>query len=313
MKNFKDRTEEFRDAVLTCARNHQYDEEKLRKISEAFIIRRPHKKSPFIQMALKTLESIQTLHEFIVTHKKDYVDQHRTTERDRDTIEHEVLVFVKACKEQIDMLNKSIDINVQGQRKPSVFVQEDLNNADIIAHKHGVVLILSEHLHDVTAQFDQLRTLRFQAIIDKKLPKRTHRIGDKSSSLEKSAIRDPNMTELKNKQRYIGEPKERQMQQLDEETRALQVELTNLMDAVEETEAKMIEMSALNHLFSTHVLQQAQQIEYLYEQAVQATENVSKGNEELTKAIDRNRSSRTFILLFLAILPLSLLFLDWYQ
>lgn len=46
----------------------------------------------------------------------------------------------------------------------------------------------------------------------------------------------------------------------------IQVELTSLLDAVQETETKMVEMSALNHLMSTHVLQQAQQIELLYEQ-----------------------------------------------
>jgi syntaxin 18 len=46
-----------------------------------------------------------------------------------------------------------------------------------------------------------------------------------------------------------------------------QIELTNMMDAVQETERRMLEMSALNHLFSTHVLHQAQQIELLYLQA----------------------------------------------
>lgn len=46
----------------------------------------------------------------------------------------------------------------------------------------------------------------------------------------------------------------------------MQVELSSLLDAVQETETKMVEMSALNHLMSTHVLQQAQQIEFLYEQ-----------------------------------------------
>ena len=46
----------------------------------------------------------------------------------------------------------------------------------------------------------------------------------------------------------------------------MQVELTSLLDAVQETETKMVEMSALNHLMSTHVLQQAQQIEVLYDQ-----------------------------------------------
>lgn len=46
----------------------------------------------------------------------------------------------------------------------------------------------------------------------------------------------------------------------------VQVELTNLLDAVHGTETRMVELSALNHLMSTHVLQQAQQIELLYEQ-----------------------------------------------
>lgn len=46
----------------------------------------------------------------------------------------------------------------------------------------------------------------------------------------------------------------------------MQVELNSLLDSVQETETKMVEMSALNHLMSTHVLQQAQQIELLYEQ-----------------------------------------------
>ncbi|KAL6560485.1 Syntaxin-81 [Orobanche gracilis] len=63
-----------------------------------------------------------------------------------------------------------------------------------------------------------------------------------------------------------AEPIRFQQQLLDDETRALQVELASMLDAVQETETKMVEMSALNHLMSTHVLQQAQQIEYLYEQ-----------------------------------------------
>ena len=41
----------------------------------------------------------------------------------------------------------------------------------------------------------------------------------------------------------------------------MQVELATMLDAVQDTETKMVEMSALNHLMSTHVLQQAQQIQ----------------------------------------------------
>ncbi|PQP92868.1 syntaxin-81 isoform X2 [Prunus yedoensis var. nudiflora] len=94
---------------------------------------------------------------------------------------------------------------------------------------------------------------------------------------------------------------------------AMQVGLTNLLDAVQQTETKMVEMSALNHLMSTHVLQQAQQIEQLYDQAVEATKNVELGNKEISKAIQRNSGSRTFLLLFIVLLTFSVLFLDWYN
>ena len=36
------------------------------------------------------LESIGALDQFLTKHKKDYVDLHRTTEQERDSIEHEV-------------------------------------------------------------------------------------------------------------------------------------------------------------------------------------------------------------------------------
>ncbi|GAB2256970.1 hypothetical protein Droror1_Dr00023029 [Drosera rotundifolia] len=48
-------------------------------------------------------------------------------------------------------------------------------------------------------------------------------------------------------------------------------------------------------------------------EAVEATRNMELGNKELSQAIQRNNSSRTFILLFLFVLTFSVLFLDWYS
>ena len=82
---------------------------------------------------------------------------HRTTEQERDDIEHQVSVFVKACKDQIDILKNRIhdeEKNVTSTRWLSL--QDDSSHADVVAHKHGVVLILSERLHFVTAHFDRL-------------------------------------------------------------------------------------------------------------------------------------------------------------
>ncbi|XP_044462651.1 syntaxin-81-like [Mangifera indica] len=309
MARVRDRTEDFKDAVRHTAVSLGYDESKLATIMASFIIHKPRQRSSFTKAALKTLESIGALETFMSKHRKDYVDLHRTTEHERDSIEHEVTAFIKACKEQIDILKNNINDD-EANSKGWLGLRGDNSNADTIAHKHGVVLILSEKLHSVTAQFDQLRAIRFQDAINKATPRRKLKHVPNSNAADTSKS---NISEIRELDGPQPESLNVQQQLLDDETRALQVELSSLLDAVQQTETKMVEMSALNHLMSTHVLQQAQQIELLYDQAVEATKNVELGNKELSQAVQRNSSSRTFLLLFLCVLTFSILFLDWYS
>ncbi|KAJ9553477.1 hypothetical protein OSB04_017522 [Centaurea solstitialis] len=317
MAKIRDRTEDFKDAVNRGALSLGFNEAKRAALLASFIMHKPRERSHFIKAALKTLESIGTLEQFLIKHRKDYVDPHRTTTEERDSIEHEISVFVKACKEQIDILKNSIT-DEEANSKGWLGIRGDAN-ADTIAHKHGVVLILSERLHSVTSQFDQLRAVRFQDAINRAMPRRKPKRAPEKTSTDSfqsgknQEAREPASSEVRDRGEVQAEPMKVQQQLLDDETRALQVELSSLLDAARDTETKMVEMSALNHLMSTHVLQQAQQIEYLYDQAIEATKNVEMGNKELTQAIQRNSSSRTFLLLFLIVLTFSVLFLDWYS
>ncbi|KAF5471857.1 hypothetical protein F2P56_008623 [Juglans regia] len=309
MSRIRDRTEDFKDVVRQTALSLGYDESKLAAILASFIIHKPLQRSSFTKAALKTRESIKALEQFMLKHRKDYVDLHRTTVQERDNIEHEVSAFIKACQEQIDILKNGIN-SEESDSKGWLGIRADNSNVDTIAHKHGVVLILSERLHSVTIQFDQLRAIRFQDAISRAMPRRKLKRNANSNSEDSSK---PNASELRELNELQSDPLRLQQQHLDDETRALQVELSSLLDVVQETETKMVELSALNHLMSTHVLQQAQQIEILYEQAVEATKNVELGNKELTQAIQRNSSSRTFLILFLFVLTFSIIFLDWYS
>ncbi|KAH6804674.1 syntaxin of plants 81 [Perilla frutescens var. frutescens] len=317
MAKVRDRTEDFKDTARRAALNLGYEESKIAAIMASFIMHKSLERSSFTKAALTTLESIRALEQFLLKHKKDYVDVRRITEQERDSIEHEVTVFIKVCKEQIDVLQKSIN-DEEANSKGWLGRRSDNLNADTIAHKHGVVLILSEKLHSVTSQFDQLRAVRFREAINQVTPRRKLKqsgpiaVGESSTS-GNIEPREVNHSEVRRTDDVQTEPIRFQQQQLDDETRVLQVELASMLDAVQETETKMVEMSALNHLMSTHVLQQAQQIEYLYEQAVEATMNVELGNKELSQAIQRNSSSRTFMLLFLFVLTFSVLFLDFYS
>ncbi|KAH9766753.1 Syntaxin-81 [Citrus sinensis] len=262
MARIRDRTEDFKDVARHTAVSLGYDESKLAAIMASFIIHKPRERSSFTKAALKTLESIGALEQFILNHRKDYVEMQRTTEQERDSIEHEVTAFIKTCKEQIDILQNSINDD-EANSKGWLGRKGDNSNADTIAHKHGVVLILSEKLHSVTAQFDQMRAIRFQDAINRAMPRRKL----KRETVSKSAdISIPNKSDIRELDEIQPEPLTVQQQILDDETRALQVELTSLLDTVQQTETKMVEVSALNHLMSTHILHQARQIEHLYEQ-----------------------------------------------
>ncbi|KAL6531055.1 Syntaxin-81 [Orobanche hederae] len=317
MAKVRERTDDFKDVARRAALNLGYNDSKTAAIMASFIMRKSREISSFIKAALTTLQSIGALEQFLMKHEKDYVDLHRTTEQERDSIEHEVTVFIKACKDQIDVLKNSINVE-EATSKGWLGIRSGSLNTDTVAHKHGVVLILSEKLHSVTSQFDQLRALRFQDAINRVTPRRRLKRSGTSDAAESSTSVSIELKEVKNSEvRQMddvqAEPIRFQQQLLDDETRALQVELTSILYAVQETETKMVEMSALNHLMSTHVLQQAQQIEYLYEQAIEATKNVELGNKELSQAIQRNSNSRTFLLLFLFVLTFSIIFLDWYS
>ncbi|CAN8321484.1 unnamed protein product [Cochlearia groenlandica] len=313
MSRFRDRTEDFKDSVRKSAVSNGYNESKVASTMASFIIHKHKERLPFTKAAFKTLESIRELDQFMTKHRKDYVDMHRTTEHEKDSIEQEITAFIKACKEQIDILKNSIR-NEEANSRGWLGLAADNFNADTIAHKHGVVLILSEKLHSVTAQFDQLRATRFQDIINRATPRRKPKRIVKEASQVNATLASPESIVPDDIQAQPRRVQQQQQQQLlDDETQALQVELSNLLDGARQTETKMVEMSALNHLMATHVLQQAQQIEFLYDQAVEATKNVELGNKELSQAIKRNSSSRTLTLLIIISLTFGVLFLHWYN
>ena len=81
-------------------------------------------------------------------------------------------------------------------------------------------MILSERLHSVTTQFDQLRAIRFQDAINRAMPRRKlhHNANSNSADTSKS-----NVSEFKEPDEFQPDHLRVQQQLLDDETRALQV------------------------------------------------------------------------------------------
>ncbi|KAG2450660.1 hypothetical protein HYH02_004500 [Chlamydomonas schloesseri] len=106
---------------------------------------------------------------------------------------------------------------------------------------------------------------------------------------------------------------EGQAQEVEQENKALLERLTATRNAAFSVEQSVRDVAALNQMFSTAVLAQAETIESIYMAAVEATHNITRGNESLTKTVAINRSSTRHILVLLLLATACLLFFDWFN
>jgi len=79
------------------------------------------------------------------------------------------------------------------------------------------------------------------------------------------------------------------------------------------TEKTLLEISALQNELMVQLTSQASLTDRLYDDAIETTESVEKGNKQLIRARKRHKSTTRYILVFLLVMSLLLLLLDaWY-
>ncbi|TBU33249.1 snare protein syntaxin 18/UFE1 [Dichomitus squalens] len=103
-----------------------------------------------------------------------------------------------------------------------------------------------------------------------------------------------------------------QIQQFEEENANILQSVQDTLQSVQQAEARLMEISALQMELVAHLTKQTEQTEQLYDDAIATAATVEKGNEQLKEARRRARDGRKWILLFLIGASLSLLFLHYY-
>ncbi|BDA47671.1 Syntaxin-18 [Coccomyxa sp. Obi] len=294
-----DRTAEYWDTVNAVAHKSGLTEDKLRKLKSAQILRSLAQKTDFSVAAVELAKNINALRAFVKEHQRDYVQSGRCSEVERDRIEEQVGRYMRSCTANIARLEASIKADQPGVRSL---------NPHMIAHRHGVALILSERLHAIGSSFDQCRSVRYRQLKLQQMRQQQQR--KRLNSVQNSSAYRP---ELEAQQQSLPSDMLQEQQQLiEEENRALVQQLMSLNQGATSIETTMRELATLNQMFSGQVFHQAQQIEQIYEQAVQATLNVDRGNVQLQKAIKVGGSARSILFWFFIIAAASLLFLDWF-
>lgn len=288
-------------------------------LKSAQLLRSLGSKNAFSRAALEVTNNLKTLQKYIKDNQHDYSQPGRLKESDKDDIEGQIGIYVKKCSANISQLQNLLKLTPAGSPAKQLPI-----NTDMLAHRQGMVLILSEKLGLLTSAFDRLRSLRYQqraaqqAMKARRTPPPRHIPTTTTGSNLRSRFHattggtdvDGHTTSHHQQQHYTTQITVQET--VDAENLALQHELLSRVDEVSRAEKTVREIATLNQMFSTAILAQSEQIEQLYMEAVAATGQLEQGNVQLEKAIRTNKSGRKYLFIFLVLATFGLLFLDWF-
>ncbi|KAJ3573864.1 hypothetical protein NP233_g2149 [Leucocoprinus birnbaumii] len=103
-----------------------------------------------------------------------------------------------------------------------------------------------------------------------------------------------------------------QILQFENENANMLREVQDNLESVQQAEARLMDISALQMELVSHLTRQTELTEKLYDDAIATTTMVEKGNREIKEAKRRAKDSRLFLLVFLLGASFSLLFLHYY-
>ncbi|KAF8211206.1 snare protein syntaxin 18/UFE1 [Mycena galopus ATCC 62051] len=103
-----------------------------------------------------------------------------------------------------------------------------------------------------------------------------------------------------------------QILQFETENANILRNVQDTLEAVQQAESRLMDISALQTELVQHLTQQTRLTDQLYEDVITTTSTVEKGNVQLKEAKRRGNDGRLFILVFLIGASLSLLFLHYY-
>ncbi|KAG9263747.1 syntaxin-18 [Astyanax mexicanus] len=285
------------------------------------LLKRSRTRPGFSCRAKEVISNITKLKDFLLQHRKDYVnasslisaDVNRMTDSERDQIDQDAQIFMRTCSDAIKQLRTEAE-------KPGI-------SAQVKEHRGAVLDLIDSYLKGVCKLYSEQRAIRVKRVVDKKRLSRLE--PEQKSKVEKPQSEEEEKTppleentekpasdggvELWEDSRVEDELSPEEIQMFEQENQRLVSEMNSLVDEVRQIEGKVVEISRLQEIFAEKVLQQETEIDNIHQLVVGATENVKEGNEDIREAIKNNAGFRVWILFFLVMCSFSLLFLDWYD
>ncbi|XP_076843911.1 syntaxin-18 isoform X1 [Brachyhypopomus gauderio] len=150
------------------------------------ILKRDRPKSGFSTKAKEVISNITKLKDFLLQHRKDYVnvgslisaDVTRMTDSERDQIDQDAQIFMRTCSEAIKHLRTDAEKRVI--------------SAQMKEHRGAVLDLIDIYLKGVCKLYSEQRAIRVKRVVDKKRLSRLE--PEQKSKVEKTSIEDTERT-----------------------------------------------------------------------------------------------------------------------
>lgn len=291
MVDLVDRTDEF---LAALAAHHGVPKDGASLVRKTNIV----EIHEFTRLARELTARITDMRTFAQKCQRKYSDYslRGMKEAERDEIDAAIAQFLRTAMAQIDVLKKDAAEELELQKGSS-----------FPAYKLGVVVILSEELQVVSKLSENLRGVRIkQAVAEKSKVQVQYNPQVARELAEEKQSRDAVASDGGEGEDFAVLEQEFAM-----ENATLVNELVETREQVREAERTVFEIANLNHVFATKVLEQAREIEVLYDLAVESTAYVDRGNRELRKMKQRGPVMKYGLALLAVLLTFAVLFLEW--
>ncbi|XP_046851313.1 syntaxin-18-like [Xenia sp. Carnegie-2017] len=301
---FMDRTAFFKACVKAInTRNKSSNPGNSKESSNILKRSRSKVTTEFGLKAAHVKQSVSKLKEFLLEHRKDYINavshvasSTTMSNTERDQIDEDAETFIRTCSTAIQSLKEEV-----ANQKNTELVNE---------HRFIVLEILQKYLKATCKLYSEQRAIRVKRVVEKKKISRLRNDVIHKPPANSPIMEESSSTTISNEREDFSQE---ELQTFEEENKRMLDEMNSLASEVRNIEGQVVEIAKLQEVFSEKVLEQSKQIDQVYETTVKTTENVKDGNENIREAIKNNASFRVWILFFLVMCSFSLLFLDWYS
>lgn len=294
-------------------------------LSKSHILNTSSTKTKFTQKAKEILNQITRLRDFLLEHRKAYLnfgshlsDLPKMNDYERDKIDSGAQRIVKQCSHLI----------LEFKRECAM---QD-GSAQLIEHQDAVLDSIDSYLKTVCKIYSEQKAVVMKKILEtQKMSKlETEVINNNNKVLKKSPPSHGNEERDKSGETSANNmdvplieaestllqddhlsPEELQM--FESENEQLYNDLNSLTDEVRQIESKVVHIAELQEIFTEKVLEQEKDVERIVGTVIGTTENLKDANTQIRQAIQSNAGLRVYVLFFLLVMSFSLLFLDWYN